>query len=894
MSLNSMDWQRRYRSTRDSNFLVKEFFRPALEKSTIYLRGAGFFSSSVFESVGESLGTFVENGGKMRLIMNVRMTPDDHDAVNLGLSNWDTIVDNEIGRIIKEEFSAPIGNGARILTRLLEMGRLEIRIARKPEGIYHEKIGVFFDEQDIDLDASFEKLSTYNHLAFFGSVNESRTGWERSHENIKAYWSWSEDQRAEDAKETLQDFVDNWNAETSGLNIHTFPEAAKQGLLDIASETEHLAKMGITVSQPDSRKVWIEKTKVAGRRDREAGSRALGKAIWSPTKSAQDADIYAEMREVNKGDLIIHLVNNTSKDTYISGVSVVRNESVIVTEGVAGTSWEGPAYLHELEDYIKLENPIYRPDILSDENRDVMDRVRESGKVFYTKNMQLRQGHYLTPCVPKLAELLNMICMRINGTPLPHLNKPITQKVQGAAKEESGSLYSFQKEAVDWFCDENKANGVGLFEMATGSGKTFTSMACMKRLFEEGRVDQAMVVVPNILLKQWEKEIRKSPEWLLGFGNGKTIEALYEFSSRKKKQHLRFKKSKKKSLLLVSFSTFMPLLKMMRNWDSEFLERTLVVLDEVHNVGSDRFRKLEIEEFADKYGVEEEEQLALENDEGIFSNFGYRLGLSATPWSWHDEENGRNSFLVRSLTRYEDDIQELLSHEREVWQKDLRDRGLVFSYGLKEAIEAGTLAEFDYDWLDYEPTEDEKEEYRKRVRSGFGKDEKGKRNPLGAIRAAAVFKGSENKIPIFEKWLDDNPKLDRSLIFVEDGKFGEVLMELLSKKGYTDFRRFFMGDDDSYLQSFARGDDDFLIACHRISEGVDISTVRQIILFSSSTSPLETIQRIGRALRREGNEKKRSTIVDFIYDNPSSDTNPDVMRRDWLVELAKSRNPEVN
>ena len=100
-----------------------------------------------------------------------------------------------------------------------------------------------------------------------------------------------------------------------------------------------------------------------------------------------------------------------------------------------------------------------------------------------------------------------------------------------------------------------------------------------------------------------------------------------------------------------------------------------------------------------------------------------------------------------------------------------------------------------------------------------------------------------------------------------------------------------MGDDNSYLQSFARGEDDFLVACHRISEGVDITTVRQIILFSSSTSPLETIQRIGRALRREGDERKRSTVVDFIYDNPSSVTNPDVLRRDWLSELSKSRNP---
>ena len=51
----------------------------------------------------------------------------------------------EIERIVKEEFTSPMGDGAALLTRLLEMGRLEIRIARKPEGIYHEKIELFFD-----------------------------------------------------------------------------------------------------------------------------------------------------------------------------------------------------------------------------------------------------------------------------------------------------------------------------------------------------------------------------------------------------------------------------------------------------------------------------------------------------------------------------------------------------------------------------------------------------------------------------------------------------------------------------------------------------------------------------------------------------------------------------
>ena len=115
-------------------------------------------------------------------------------------------------------------------------------------------------------------------------------------------------------------------------------------------------------------------------------------------------------------------------------------------------------------------------------------------------------------------------------------------------------------------------------------------------------------------------------------------------------------------------------------------------------------------------------------------------------------------------------------------------------------------------------------------------------------------------------------------------------MEKLNKAGYTNFSKFFQGDEDWNLNQFATGNLDYLVSCHRISEGIDIQTVKQVVLFSSATARLETIQRIGRALRR-GKNRKRATIIDFIYDNPNSTTNPDVKRKEWLSSLAKERNP---
>jgi superfamily II DNA or RNA helicase len=429
--------------------------------------------------------------------------------------------------------------------------------------------------------------------------------------------------------------------------------------------------------------------------------------------------------------------------------------------------------------------------------------------------------------------------------------------------------WSHQSDAIDWFTSE-EINGVGIFEMATGSGKTRTAIGCMRVMLAMETIDRVIITVPNSLLRQWKGELREHiPR--------QDLKALYEYSSDKR-QHLEFKRSKHGSFLIVTHSMLPRLLKLASSWNSSDLNRTLLVVDEMHNVGADRFR-------ADG----DEEVVSLDNRESDFLRFGYRLGLSATPWSDHDYENVRNSFLVNSFTRYAESLDNLFVNED--WIDQLRAKESVFYFGLEDGIKKGILAEFDYIPLDYTPTDEEIEKFNKLVRSAFGTDEKGNTNALGAIRAASVFKGSRNKIPVLMKWLaKDRVELTRSLIFVEDTAFGEELMEKLNRAGYTNFSKFFQGDDDWNLNQFANGELDYLVSCHRISEGIDIQTVKQVVLFSSATARLETIQRIGRALRR-GKTRKRATIIDFIFDNPNSSTNPDVKRKEWLISLAKERNP---
>src|SRR5690242_991734 len=81
--------------------------------------------------------------------------------------------------------------------------------------------------------------------------------------------------------------------------------------------------------------VWVEKTLVQGRPDRVEGPDMLGAALWSPQRAADGRDLYANMREVKLGDLVLHLTDNEA----IIGLSLVAGPLDDTFRGVAGTAW---------------------------------------------------------------------------------------------------------------------------------------------------------------------------------------------------------------------------------------------------------------------------------------------------------------------------------------------------------------------------------------------------------------------------------------------------------------------------------------------------------------------------------------------------------------------------
>jgi hypothetical protein len=168
---------------------------------------------------------------------------------------------------------------------------------------------------------------------------------------------------------------------------------------------------------PNPINVWIEKTIVKGRKDRTEGERALGKALWSPRTGSDGRDTYKNMLLVKAGDLILHLVDNS----LINGLSIVAAEAQEV-EGLAGTTWDGPSYLIKLENYNFLENPVERSEFLVSKNKTTLNNIAENSEVFYTKDLTLRQGGYLSPCPIQLLSIINNCYKARTNNNLPFID----------------------------------------------------------------------------------------------------------------------------------------------------------------------------------------------------------------------------------------------------------------------------------------------------------------------------------------------------------------------------------------------------------------------------------------------------------------------------------------
>jgi superfamily II DNA or RNA helicase len=396
-----------------------------------------------------------------------------------------------------------------------------------------------------------------------------------------------------------------------------------------------------------------------------------------------------------------------------------------------------------------------------------------------------------------------------------------------------------QEEALEAFL----AQRAGILEMATGTGKTRTSMKILSELIRKKEINGAIITTDGTdLLSQWAEEI---DQWLVS--SGFKFVTYRHFGSHHELGN--FALDPVNAILVISREQ---LEKVFVRLPAAARQKMIIIHDEVHGLGTPSMRRTVA---------------------GEHQSFAYRLGLSATPERAYDTDG--NQFIAAEIGP------------------------TIFRFPLEAAIERGVLCEFDYVPLEYHLTDDDKARLKQVYTRKAARQHAG--NPMSEeefwIELARVYKTAEMKPLVFNRYLQrDDSVLENCILFVETMEYGNRLLEIIHR--YTHLYRTYYADDErSHLVEFSKGAIDCLVTCHKISQGIDIRLLKSVVLFSAARSKLETIQRIGRCLRVDpSNPDKRARVIDFVRPDDEDDEflNADQERRDWLHELSLCRREVAN
>jgi superfamily II DNA or RNA helicase len=169
-------------------------------------------------------------------------------------------------------------------------------------------------------------------------------------------------------------------------------------------------------------------------------------------------------------------------------------------------------------------------------------------------------------------------------------------------------MWKHQDEAISKFMEERR----GILNMATGTGKTQTSLKIIRKLFTEGIIKTIIVSTEgNDLLSQWSEQVSK-----LVLEEPRKLR-LYRHFGPTHRDLQNFLLDKKNAIFITSNEN---LNKALRNLTHQEMRETLLIHDEVHRVGSPANRK---------------------SLEGLSANIAWVLGLSATPEREYDQDGNK-------------------------------------------------------------------------------------------------------------------------------------------------------------------------------------------------------------------------------------------------------------
>jgi superfamily II DNA or RNA helicase len=388
-------------------------------------------------------------------------------------------------------------------------------------------------------------------------------------------------------------------------------------------------------------------------------------------------------------------------------------------------------------------------------------------------------------------------------------------------------------------------NYKGMFAMATGTGKTITSLNCLLNEYKKTGIYRAIITVPTTaLVEQWKKECAK-----FNFKNIITVSSKENWDKNLAFFNTASKLIDTSYIVIVTYAS-LPRPKF-QSYFTQLPKDTILIADETHNLGSQGLLRLLPNIHLEK-----------------------RIGLSATPHRKFDEVGNQV-------------IQEFFNDEPPY----------IVSYSMEEALKIGWLCNYTYYPHIVKLTDPEMEKYKELslqlLRMGLFDKETGTFRSTPEIekklleRKRIIHKAA-NKLEAFKAILrsefDKRKNLKYTLIYVPEGieaNFDETDFSVETEdenRLINEYTKAVSQTDDSVmvkqftansnnreeiLRNFEQSNIHVLTSMKCLDEGVDVPRSELAIFCASTGNPRQFIQRRGRVLRLH-KDKIHATIHDLV------------------------------
>lgn len=429
---------------------------------------------------------------------------------------------------------------------------------------------------------------------------------------------------------------------------------------------------------------------------------------------------------------------------------------------------------------------------------------------------------------------------RINrGSDSPLPERKDMQSAVGARIPDEIHLHDYQEEAIAAWVGENYR---GIFDMATGTGKTYTGLGAIAKLSEDLLDRLAVIIVCPYqhLVEQWVEDIvRFNIKPIVGYSSSPQKDWKNRLSKAVRDQKLRSDKSF--FCFVCTNATFTN--SFVQEQIGKIKSPVLLVVDEAHNFGAASYARL------------------------LDDRFTYRLALSATLERHRDEEGTQllyNFFGKKCI-----------------------------EYPLSRAIEEGKLTPYKYYPIVVHLEESELSQYEQLsyemskciIKDKNGKYKLNKHGEILALRRARIVAGASEKLDALRQeilpYVHDNNILvycGATNVLVENADYTssdpddirqiDAVTNILGNELGMSVAQFTSRENidvrTMIKEQFQRGDRlQAIVAIKCLDEGVNIPGIRTAFILASTTNPKEYIQRRGRVLRKAPN-KPFAVIYDFV------------------------------